>query len=83
MSPQTATRCRQEILTPDLMDRNACHIWEENGSATMLERIRQKLSEILAKPSSVQLSTEVKDRINKIIETAEIRANTHRFEKTG
>jgi trimethylamine--corrinoid protein Co-methyltransferase len=83
MSPQTATRCRQEILTPELMDRNACQIWEENGSATMLERIRQKLSEILSKSSSVKLPTEVHDRINKIIENAENKANTHRFEKTG
>jgi len=83
MSPQTATRCRQEILTPELMDRDACQIWEENGSATMLERIRKKLSEILAKPNSVQLSAAVLDRIDRIIERAENRANTHRFEKTG
>ena len=83
MSPQTATRCRQEILTPELMDRNACQVWEENGSVTMLERIRQKLSEILSKPCSVQLSAKVHERIDKIIARAENRANTHRFEKTG
>jgi len=83
ISPQTATRCRQEIITPELMDRDACQIWVENGAATMLERIRKKLSEILSEPNAVQLSAEVQERINRIIETAENRANTHRFEKTG
>jgi len=83
MSPQTATRCRQEILTPELMDRNACQLWEKNGSVTMLARIRKKLSEILSKPSSVKLPAEVHERINRIIETAENSANSHRFEKTG
>lgn len=83
MSPQTAMRCRQEIMTPELMDRDACQIWEENGSATMLERIRKKLSEILSIPNSVQLSAEDHDRINRIIETAENSASSHRFEKAG
>ena len=83
MSPQTAIRCRQEILTPELMDRNACHIWEENGAVTMLERIRKKLSEILANPGSVQLSTKVHEQIHQIIETVENKVNADRFEKTG
>jgi len=83
MSPQTASRCRQEILMPELMDRNACHIWEENGAVTMLERVRNKLSEILSKPNSVQLPAEVHARISRIIESAENRDSGHLFEKTG
>jgi len=82
-SPETAKRCRQEILTSELMDRNECMVWQENGASTMLERIRMKLTDILSKPVPIQLSQETHDRIGAIIDTAEKREETHRFERTG
>lgn len=80
---ETAGRCREEILTSDLMDRNSWTTWQENGAETMLDRIQSKLTVILSRPPSIQLSNEVLDRISVIIQAAEKREGTFVFEKTG
>ncbi len=82
-TPETARRCREEIYTSDLMDRNAWTTWQENGAETMLERVQKKLAEILSRPPSIQLSADVLDRISEIIKAAEQREAAFVFEKTG
>ena len=80
---ETARRCREEIFSSDLMDRNPWVTWQENGAKTMLDRIQKKLHSILSSPSSTQLSREVLDRISAVIQTAEKREGALVFKKTG
>ena len=82
-TPETAKQCRKEILTSDLMDRNVWTTWQENGAETMLDRIQSKLADILSRPPSIQLDSEVLDRISAIIQAAEQREGAFVFEKTG
>jgi len=82
-TPETARRCREEIYTSDLMDRNPWAIWQENGAETMLNRVQKKLAEILSRPPSIRLSGDVLDRISAIIKAAEKREAALVFEKTG
>ena len=82
-TPETAKRCREEIYTSDLIDRNAWTTWQENGAETMLDRIQSKLTDILSRPPSIQLSSEVLDRISAVIQAAEKREGTFVFERTG
>jgi len=79
----TSRRCREEIYTSGLMDRNAWATWQENGAETMLDRVQKKLAEILSRPSSIQLSGDVLDRISAIIKAAEQREASFVYEKTG
>jgi trimethylamine:corrinoid methyltransferase-like protein len=65
------------------MDRNAWVTWQENGAETMLDRIQNKLADILSQPPSIQLSNEVLDRISAVIQAAEQREGAFVFEKTG
>jgi trimethylamine--corrinoid protein Co-methyltransferase len=82
-TPETAGRCREEIYTSGLMDRNPWATWQENGAETMLDRVQKKLAEILSRPPSIQLSGDVLDRISGIIKEAEQREAAFVFEKTG
>ena len=82
-TPETAGRCREEIFTSDLMDRASWTTWQENGAETMLDRIHSKLTDILSRPPSIQLSNEVLDRISAVIQAAEKREGTFVFERTG
>ncbi len=82
-TPETAKRCREEIYTSDLIDRNAWTTWQENGAETMLDRIQSKLTDILSRPPSIQLSSEVLDHISAVIQAAEKREGTFVFERTG
>ncbi len=82
-TPETAGRCREEIFTSDLMDRASWTTWQENGAETMLDRIQSKLTDILSRPPSIQLSSEVLDRISAVIQAAEKREGTFVFERTG
>ena len=80
---ETATRCREETFTSDLMDRNAWATWQENGAETMLERIQSKLAYILSQPPSIQMPKEILDRISTVIKEAEQREEAFMLEKTG
>jgi trimethylamine:corrinoid methyltransferase-like protein len=82
-TPQTARRCREEIYTSDLIDRNAWATWHENGALTMLERVQKKLADILSHPPPIQLSRDTHDRISAIVQAAEQRESIFRFENTG
>lgn len=82
-TPQTARRCREEIYTSDLIDRNAWATWQENGALTMLERVQKKLADILSHPPPIQVSRDTHDRISAIVQAAEQRESIFRFENTG
>ena len=70
---ETAERCRQEIWNPTLMDRDPWVIWEENGSLTMSDRIKQRMHEILTHHKPLNLPERAAKKIAAIIEAAEAR----------
>ncbi len=46
--PQTLARMESDYLYPDLADRSAPAVWEQNGSKDMLQRAQEKVKTILS-----------------------------------
>jgi len=70
---ETARRCRAEIWTPTLMDRNAWVNWEAAGSPTMPDRIRVRVREILATHRPPPLPDGAAAKIEAVLAAAEER----------
>jgi trimethylamine--corrinoid protein Co-methyltransferase len=70
---ETARRCRQEIYNSKLMDREPWDAWMQSGGQTMLDRVRQRLQQILASEQSFQLPREITKKITSILDAAEVR----------
>jgi trimethylamine--corrinoid protein Co-methyltransferase len=70
---ETAKRCRQEIWTPSLMDRDPWEIWYAAGAPGMLDRIKQRLQVILTNHQPAPLPNGVAEDIRAILEAAEAR----------
>ncbi|MBN1179004.1 MAG: trimethylamine methyltransferase family protein [Anaerolineae bacterium] len=64
---ETARRCRAEIWTPTLMDRDPWVTWDAAGGLTMGERIRARVREILAAHQSPVLPDGVAEHIDRIL----------------
>jgi len=71
---ETAKRCRAEIWSPTLMDRERYVNWQAAGATTMLDRIKAKLRRILADHQPPPLPEEVQARIDAIVQAAEAQA---------
>jgi trimethylamine--corrinoid protein Co-methyltransferase len=70
---ETARRCREEIWSPTLMDRNAWVNWESAGAQAMQDRIREKVGKILREHRPPPLPEGAAERIRAVLETAEAR----------
>ena len=70
---ETARRCRQEIFNPKLMDRDPWPAWEQNGAASMLDRVRQRLEYILSNDQPLSVPKEIAEKIESILAEAEKR----------
>jgi trimethylamine--corrinoid protein Co-methyltransferase len=70
---ETAERCRQEVWTSSLMDRDAWEIWTAAGAPNMLDRIRQTVRTILATHRPPPLPKGAAEEIEAILEAAESR----------
>jgi trimethylamine--corrinoid protein Co-methyltransferase len=70
---ETARRCRQEVFNSTLMDREPWPAWEQNGSASMLDRIRQRLDQILTNWQPVSLPKKTAKKIEAVLAVAEAR----------
>jgi trimethylamine--corrinoid protein Co-methyltransferase len=70
---QTARRCRQEIWTSTLMDREPWVIWDGAGRRTMEDRIRARLRRILDSHEPPPLPDTVSEKIAEILAVAEAR----------
>jgi len=70
---ETARRCRAEIWNPRLLDRQPWVNWELGGSQTMHDRVRTRLSEILATHIPPSLPERTQDAIQSILSVAEAR----------
>ena len=73
---ETARRCRAEIWTPTLMDREPWVSWEAAGGATMRDRVRARVREILATHQPPPLPDGAAARIEAVIRAAEERAGS-------
>ena len=75
---ETARRCRTEIWAPKLMDREPWVNWRAAGSPTMYNRIQVRLREILATHQPPLLPEGVAERIEAILQAAEVRERGQR-----
>ena len=67
---ETARRCRAEIWMPTLMDRDPWVTWQAAGAPTMLDRIRERLRQILATHEPAPLPEGAAKKIASILERA-------------
>ena len=67
---ETAQRCRQELFHDTIFDRNPWDIWQENDALTMLDRVRHRLKEILAHHRPAGITTDARDKICRVLNTA-------------
>ncbi|MBL7065286.1 MAG: trimethylamine methyltransferase family protein [Anaerolineae bacterium] len=70
---ETAKRCRAEIWTPALTDRDPWVNWEAFGSPTMHDRIKARVREILATHEPPPLPEGAAEKIEAILKRAEAR----------
>jgi trimethylamine--corrinoid protein Co-methyltransferase len=75
---ETAKRCRAEIWTPTLMDRDPWVNWEASGSPTMRDRIKARLREVLATHQPPPLPEGAAEKIEAILKAAEARLREHK-----
>jgi trimethylamine--corrinoid protein Co-methyltransferase len=75
---ETARGCRTEIWIPRLMDRDPWAAWEAAGGAPMQERIRSRVSELLADHRAPRFSPATAGQIAQILDRAEARVQDPR-----
>ena len=72
-SEHTSNNFRKEIWFPSVMDRQNFSNWKKQGEKTMTERLNEKAKKILAEHNPEPLTTEMKNKIDKILARAEER----------
>jgi len=70
---ETARRCRAEIWSPTLMDREPWVNWQAAGSLTMSDRIQSRLQQIIREHRPPPLATGVAEQIQAVLQAAEAR----------
>ena len=73
----TLERFRDELLIPDLVDRQNRESWQAAGSPTVRTRAREKALRILAEHQPVPLADDVVVQLDEIVEGAEARGSSH------
>jgi trimethylamine--corrinoid protein Co-methyltransferase len=71
----TARHLRQELWFPALMDRSRFTVWQQAGSPTMGDRIRDRVKEILKTHTVPPLPKKVDAGIDKLLAAADKRAS--------
>jgi trimethylamine--corrinoid protein Co-methyltransferase len=69
----TRNHFKEETWFPTVMDRQEYSAWEMQGKKTMKERLNRKAKDILAEHEPKPLSSEIKKKIDGILERAEKR----------
>jgi trimethylamine--corrinoid protein Co-methyltransferase len=70
----TAERFREELLIPDLVDRQSREAWQAAGAPDMVARARAKALRTLADHRPVPLTDSVAARLDEIVQDAEARS---------
>jgi trimethylamine--corrinoid protein Co-methyltransferase len=73
----TLAHFREELLIPDLIDRQNRDSWQAAGAPDMRTRAREKASRILAEHQPVPLDDDVTAQLDEIVEEAEARGSSH------
>jgi len=68
---------REELLVPDLVDRQNREAWHRDGEPDMCTRAREKARRILAEHQPVPLADDIAACLDEIVEEAEARALSH------
>ncbi len=68
---------REELLVPDLIDRQNREAWQAAGAPDMRTRAREKARRILADHQPVPLADDVAAQLDEIVEEAEARGSSH------
>lgn len=68
---------REELLIPDLIDRQNRESWQAAGDPDMRTRARDKARRILAEHHPVPLADDVTARLDEIVQEAEARSRSH------
>jgi trimethylamine--corrinoid protein Co-methyltransferase len=71
--PETASRCRQAIWIPTLLDREPWEVWEADGSPKIVDRVRRRVCDILAEHEPPPLTEEARAGVEEILRAAEAR----------
>jgi trimethylamine--corrinoid protein Co-methyltransferase len=72
----TVERFREELLIPDLIDRQNRESWQAAGAPDMRTRAREKALRILADHQPVPLADDVAAQLDEIVEEAEARCSS-------
>jgi trimethylamine--corrinoid protein Co-methyltransferase len=70
----TAERFREELLVPDLIDRQNREAWQAAGAPDMRTRAQEKVQRILADHQPVPLADGVAEQLDEIVKEAEARS---------
>ena len=73
----TMERFREELLIPDLIDRQNRESWQAAGAPDMRRHAREKALRILADHQPVPLADDVIAQLDEIVEEAEARSSSH------
>jgi trimethylamine--corrinoid protein Co-methyltransferase len=73
----TLERFRDELLIPDLIDRQNRESWQAAGAPDMRTRAREEALRILADHQPVPLADDVVAQLDEIVEGAEARGSSH------
>ncbi len=62
---------RKEYWRPELFERNAYKVWQDNGSITLDQKVKEKTAKILAEYKPKPLSDDIKKALKDILKTTE------------
>lgn len=78
--PESAKLCRKEVWVPVLSDRLPYPQWKDTGGLSMEDRVRLRLVDILNHHKPQEVSQEVLEKINAVLEKEEARVNEYGIE---
>jgi len=70
---ESVSLSRSEVWIPSLFDRNTYNVWEQKGGLQTEEMVWSKLQHILETHQPAPLSSEIIEKIEKILKKAETR----------
>ena len=70
-SPQTVEKFKEDIWSPELIDRQVHESWKEAGETTLRERARDKVHDILENHEPEELPGDVSDELTEIVDEYE------------
>ncbi|MBS3812878.1 trimethylamine methyltransferase family protein [Candidatus Bipolaricaulota bacterium] len=70
-SQQTISKFKEDVWSPDIIDRNVYEGWEEKGKKSLRDKAREKVQDILENHEPEELNDDVSNELAKIVEKYE------------